>query len=258
MLRDSLMSIETPAGTDTWCPIAHWLVVDKLVAKLDKLGYMVTQENYSTVGKDSEDMFGTLRIAPKQKTTALTLAESIIAPPSRSDYSMMIGVKNSNRKKFPVTFGFGANVFVCSNGMFVAETVVDRRHTKFLMEAIDGKIELALQNLLVLESSTDKRIEHYKNVELSRSERNDLVVTAYEQGIVPGRSMGNLVDEVNKPRHSEFRNDNLWGVYNCVTEILKVSPNQLQDRSMEMTRLADAMYGFDPNKVIESTNVLAV
>ena len=241
--RDDLNSLNTPVGTDTWTPLPHIVMVEKIEQRLRGLGYGIASEGFSLLGDNGEDMFGIMRIGKIQRNG---WGMESIQENHKNEYGLSIGFKNSNRKKFAMTLGVGGNITVCSNGIWIAEMTVGHKHSMFLMEAINPVMTKALTHLLSLESQLDQRIEHYKNETVSRSERNDFVVTAFEQGIIPGRSMGNLFKEIAQPKHNEFKNDNLWGVYNCCTEILKKTPSQMNDRILNLTKMTDDMYQFQP------------
>lgn len=82
-----LATIQPPAPTQTWYPLAHRTVLDSVCATLDAAGYAICRSRLS-VSHDGARFFGTL-----------DLATSI-----NDGVSLAVGIRNSNDQRFPIGF----------------------------------------------------------------------------------------------------------------------------------------------------------
>ena len=62
-------------------------------------------------------------------------------------YRYVLGVRNSNNKRFPAGLVMGVAPFVCDNLMFCGEVEVSRRHTKNIMSDLPARIKDRLDEL---------------------------------------------------------------------------------------------------------------
>lgn len=255
--RDMLTSIETPTGTRTHRPIAHSLFVAKIVASIEKQGYRILSEAHG-VSKDGMVAYGTFHVAKVKQTIDVGGMSFDVYDDDSKDYGLIIGYKNANDKSSAAIICSGIGVFICDNGTIMAETKVSKKHTMNMMDIIDQKIDEAVGRVMGIKGNMDKRVEHYQDVAVGKMQTSDLIVKAIDQDIVGVRQFKNLVAECKNPRHREFTDWNAWSTYNCFTEILKCNMEQLPDRTNRLTQMFDQEFSFDPHKVIESTNILAV
>src|SRR5690348_7153514 len=58
--REELAGLPTPAGSATWKPVAHHARVTSLIDELGARGIVVTREQYATVGRDGDRLFGVM------------------------------------------------------------------------------------------------------------------------------------------------------------------------------------------------------
>jgi hypothetical protein len=142
-----------------------------------------------------------------------------------------MGFRNSYNKSFAVGFGAGANVLVCSNGMFLADVKSVRKHTS----KVWYDIEHVMQDQLMYMDDTFQRISNdaqdMQNTMLSSSDIRDVIGKLWiDQEVLTAQQM-------NIMRGEMFYSDNFkmfdkgapigegtaWNMYNNITEALKVS-----------------------------------
>ena len=89
----------------------------------------------------------------------------------------------------------------------------------------------------------EKRIECYKEGEVkSQAHLHDLVLRAYRARAIPARAIAEVVSEFEQPRHPEFRDWNLWSLFNGFTEVLKAY-GDLQPRTQRLHGVFDTEVG---------------
>src|SRR5215510_10092014 len=111
--KAELMQIEPPAGTATWKPVAHRVLVDSLTHVLSSRGLMVRKEEYA-IQREGNILFGVIDLAWGETT----------------EYYAAVGLRTSNDKTFCIQIAVGARVIVCDNLLMSGELIaVKRKHT---------------------------------------------------------------------------------------------------------------------------------
>ncbi len=133
---------------------------------------------------------------------------------------MAIGLRHSNAGRHAVTLAFGAKVFVCSNGVILGSTVVQRRHTLNL--DLVKAFEAAVEEYLDASVTVRAFIERLRVVPLGRHEAEKVMIDAGRKGVVPWALLKTVEEQWRRPRHDEFRPRTAWSLYNAFTEATKV------------------------------------
>lgn len=178
-------------------------------------------------------------------------------------------------------------MMVCDNLCFSSEKVIGRRHTTQILRDLPSIITKVIASLVTEWLDMAKRIESYKDCELTRAEAAELAVKLVDGGALMKQKLYDVVQLWEKPELAakkmineddfivttqgeevfvhdldqdafdlavetkgaelalEFgQGENLWGLYNAVTEVLKGSDlSKLPTRTMKMQSLMDAMVG---------------
>src|SRR2546426_4028349 len=89
--KEALLTIEPPAPTGTWKPVAHSVLVNTLTDVLSSRGVAVKREEYA-VQRDGNLLFGVMDLV-----WGGTL-----------DYYAALGIRTSNDKSFAIQIAIGA------------------------------------------------------------------------------------------------------------------------------------------------------
>ena len=206
--REDLLNLPIPAGTATHHPIEHHRFLDLTERALGSYGLQIAEQSYG-VTKNGDRFFGLLGI--KDETNP--------------EWQNVVGLRNSHDKKFPASLVMGSSVFVCDNLCFSGEIKVARKHTAKINQALPGLVFEAAEKLELGFAKQNKRIESYKNFDLSsRLQTNDLTVRLAEKGAITYQQIKPLLEEYRNPKHPEFNDTNVWGFMNAVTETSKGIP----------------------------------
>jgi hypothetical protein len=222
--RPELDAVYPPAPTDTWYPLKHSVVLDRVLQTLDASGYKIKKQQYA-LSADKHRFFGTLDL------------ESPIA----DGISLSVGIRNSNDKSFPIGFMCGDRVFCCDNLAFSAETVIARKHTRFGERRFNDALSRAILGLRQYQDVAAKRIEALQRFDLSEDAANSYLLQAAEKGVVGWRLLPQVIREWREPSHEEFKPRTAWSLFNSFTEVIKerqlTQPARAAAETIQLQRL---------------------
>ena len=135
--RNALSGVVLPAQTKSFTPIGHDYLVDLVQDRLEDRGLRVVSEAHGLT-KDGANYFGMLEVRGQEAHT---------------DYSTVVGIRNSHVKWFAASIAVGGGVFVCDNLAFSGEVVVGHKHTTNVLEHLPTRIEGAMDGVIQLTSS---------------------------------------------------------------------------------------------------------
>ena len=221
--RKALAAVPTPAPTETWRPIPHEEYVRQVEWELPRYGLDVVHEAHALT-HDGTRYFGLIQVQNGCNS---------------SDYSWVLGLRNSHDKTLTAGLVAGAQVFVCDNLAFSGEVQISRKHTAYILEDLPGLVGNALGRLLLMFKSQDQRVERYRATRLSDADAHDLTVRALDSGVVCASRIPELLKEWREPRYREFEPRTVWSFFNATTEVLKGALHLLPKRSQALYRLCD-------------------
>ncbi len=221
--RVDVARVSTPRPTETWQPIPHVSLIEEVESALRSTGLKIGNQVHS-LNADGNRYFG--------------LTEIHGADDAR-DYAMVLGLRNSHDKTFPVGLVCGASVFVCDNLSFSGEVRLTRKHTVHLQRDLPQLVAGGVGKLMQLWNHQGQRIETYKNYKMRDKTAHDLIVRATDVGACTNRMIPAIVKEWREPSHPEFENRNGWSLFNAFTEVLKGNLPELSKRTTALHALFD-------------------
>lgn len=202
--REQLAQIPCPAATETWHPISHIHLVNEVERALGASNMRIVHESYG-VTEDNARMFGLLQVANCQDT---------------KDYAYVIGLRGAIDKSLARGLAVGSSVFVCDNLAFSSEIVFHRKQTKNILDDLPAMVDTAIGQLGARWNDQAKRIEAYKAKEIGNKDAAYLLMEMAGD-VFPAQKLPDIYSEFKTPRHAEFGKENLWAMFNAVTEYLK-------------------------------------
>lgn len=208
--RDQLAAVATPESTATWTGVPHVELVRNVTASLEMAGLQIVHEQFG-LAHEGQRMFGLMQVIDPMKI--------------ESDYAVVIGVRNSHDRKFPVGFCMGAGAFVCDNLSFSSEVNLKMKHTQHVLRGLPSLVDRGVAALITHRNKQDLRFGSYRQLELTDHHASDLILRGLEQNIVGPLRIRTLLDEWRNPRHDEFKAGGKtgWRLFNAFTEALKGS-----------------------------------
>jgi hypothetical protein len=89
----------------------------------------------------------------------------------------------------------------------------------------------------------DRRIERFKDTELTPLAAHDLTIRALDAQVICGSMVPKVLKEYRHPRHPEFAPRNLWSYHNAMTETLKGNLGMLPGRTQRFNALCENLAG---------------
>ena len=206
--RAELDLIKLPEPTDSYVPVSHYHLADKLVnISTDILkDYTLIGEKYA-LARQGNQMFAVLRFQGEQPDLALSIA-----------------FRNSYDRSMSLGLAMGASVFICDNLALQGEVVIMRKHTKNVWNELE---DLAIAHLYKSQKNFDQIVADsklFKSKALANDEAFRLMGLLFGRNIVSPRQVAVLKDQWLRPSHPEFAARNMWSFLNATTEVLKTCP----------------------------------
>jgi hypothetical protein len=230
--RAEVQSTDTPRPTDTWKPIPHIELIERVEEALE-LNYLQIGSMAHSLSHEGLRYFGLIEVRSQE------LVEE--------DYAYVLGIRNSHDKTFPAGLVAGASVFVCDNLSFSGQIRVTRKHTRFIRRDLVTLVQGSIGKLMNAWHQQDQRIERYKQHDLTDEQVHDLVIRSVDVGVLPNRKVPDLLKGWREPRHEEFNARNAWSLFNGYTEVLKGNLAELPRRTERLHGLLDSEVGWWAN-----------
>jgi hypothetical protein len=203
--RNGLDAVPTPSPLGRWCPVPHLTLVNELETALTPHNMKIVNETFK-LDKNGQRMFGMLQIANCKEDT---------------DFSFAVGLRNAHDKCLRAGLAVGMGVSVCSNLSFRGEIVIGRKHTTEILADLPLLMTGAIGKLAQKWDTQNQIVEKYKMTDISMSQGYDILVQCAKQEVFPRTHLMDVVEEWESPKHPEFKDKNLWSLFNCVTQNLK-------------------------------------
>lgn len=227
-----LLTVRTPDATETYMPLAHHDLVNRVTTGLAAAGLEIVESAHA-LAKDGQRYFGLFQVA---RSGLL----------DNRDYGLVMGLRNSHDKCFPAGITVGSQVFVCDNLAFSGEIKLARKHTVNIMRDLPGVITRAIGKLGDAWLSQDTRFEAYRETRLTDEQADRLILNAFRNRACVVTNLSDVVKEWDTPSHEEFANRNVWRLLNAFTEGLKGNLGALPERTQKLHAILDAYCGLTP------------
>ncbi len=225
----NLGKIMTPEHTETWYPIPHIDILNFTLHSLDELGFKVDNQNHG-INKDGNEYFGLLEVSASDNSFVPT------------DFTTVIGLRNSHNKMLAAGFVFGSGVFVCDNLAFSGETRIMRKHTINAAKLIPSFIRKALHGIIAHIEDQNDRYEKYKEFYISDKDADHYIVQMIKANCLNAHTILSTISEWYSPSYIEFsEKKNIWRLFNAATQALKSNPKALPDRTIMLTSYLDSI-----------------
>ena len=221
----------TPLPTESWMPIPHFTLVERLREIVGNAGLSITQEAHA-LARNGLRYFGLFQVTGIPNFS------------QEQNIGTVIGLRNSHDKSFPAGINAGSAPFVCDNLAFHNEVKIARRHTKFILRDLPNILAGAFGKLLNTWGNNAKRIEAYQAYTLKDTEAHDILARAYRCGAVSKTALADVLDQWHTPEHGEWKLErNLWGLHNSFTNVMRGNVLALPKRSDALHGLLDPLAG---------------
>ena len=229
--RELVFHTDTPASTETWYPLPHRDLIHEVEGQLENAGFSLDAESHA-LSHEGDRYFGVFEVSFPDRTI--------------SDYSWIVGLRNSHDKSSPAGLVAGSRVLVCDNMAFSGEVKISRKHTRYAVRDLRHLTSRAVGQLGDRFRNLDERILAYRDRSISTPKAHDLLVKAIDCRAITPTQIPHVLREWRKPSHDEFRPRNAWSLFNAFTESHKgLQPNAIIARSQALHGLFDGLVGLN-------------
>lgn len=208
---EDVTKVETPEPTDTWHPIPHQFLINRVADAMQAANLTVQNMEFG-LWKDGMRMFAAFELRNGDNA---------------DDYGLVVGLRNSHDKAFSAGLAVGSRVFVCDNLAFSGEITIARKHTRYIRSDLPRLAAQAIGRIGAMRVRQDDRIRAYKQVGIDDRAVHDLLVRSIDAKVIPNARLPRVLQEWREPRHPEFEERNVWSLFNAYTEVFK-DTNQLE------------------------------
>lgn len=202
--REQVAFAPTPAQTDSWKPMSHIAVLETVEHALLETG-LIPRETALAMNPSGKRFFGLISVDSGE-----------------TQYSTVIGVRNSHDKQFAAGLVAGSRVFVCDNLSFSGEQVFSHRHTPGLEQRFPEIVMQAMAFVSDQQQITQRVFTSYQETEITDRQAEHAIIEMVRRRILPPTKVRQVVKEWDSPRHPEFAEaKNVWRLFNGVTETIK-------------------------------------
>jgi len=197
--------VAVPESTSTYKPVSYADAIDFMKdTALDALGLDIKSESYG-LNKAGDQLFARITLDTGD-----------------DDQGLSIGLRQSYNKSLALGVAVGSNVFVCDNLCFSGDAFkVIRRNTLNVWtdftRLVGEQVNQALTSYGKLKEQTDRM----KATPCHEQRGYALLGVAIGHGLLTPNQASVAFGDWATPRHEEFAERNVWGLYNAVTEGLK-------------------------------------
>jgi hypothetical protein len=210
-----VLQVMPPQATETWNPVAYGDAIGFMrETARTRLGLEVKSESYG------------LNKAGSQLFARITLDTG------DTEKGLSIGLRQSYDKSLALGVAVGANVFVCDNLCFSGDAFkVVRKNTMNVWPDFQRLVTEQVLTALDCYETLSKQTLAMKAKPCHKDRGYALLGVAMGKGLLTPHQASVAFGDWETPRHEEFSDRNIWGLYNAVTEGLKKgAPATVLDR----------------------------
>lgn len=228
--RTAVRDVPTPAGTDTWFPLAHADLLTEVEGQLRGAGFAIHGEGHA-LSHEGLRYFGLFEVATPEGG-------------SGDGYSWVVGIRNSHDKSYPAGLVAGSRVLVCDNMAFCGDVRISRKHTRYAVRDLKHLTARAVGQLGDRFHALDCRIRMFRDQPVSDRLAHDTVVRALDCRAIVTSQIPQVLKEWRMPSHEDFAPRDAWSLFNAFTEASKgINPATLAHRTQVLHGLFDGLVG---------------
>lgn len=240
MAYAKILSTPLPEKTDTYTPISHASVINRVRSEITTAGFIITGEEYRCTN-DGQIALGTFRMNYK----------------SDPDIELSANFTNSYNKQLAFRFNLGGLVKVCMNGMVLNNNKFGkfkRVHKGTADVLAEGVISDYINNASEYWDSLVLHKEKMKDIILSETMQHHLLGELFfKRDVLNTMQLNTIKKELIKPSF-DYKVDlnSAWTLYNHVTLALKDShPSDWMDYQIKVHELFDEYLELNPSVTAE-------
>lgn len=227
-----MLSTALPEKTETYTPISHASVINRMRSEITNAGFIINGEDYRC-SNDGQVALGTLKM-------------NYMSDP---DIELAANFTNSYNKQFAFRFNLGGLVKVCMNGMMLNDSkfgAYKRVHKGTADILAEGKISDFINDANMYWNSLVQQKDQMKSVLLSSHGAHDILGELFfKKEVLNTMQLNTIKKEMSKPSYDyNVDTNSAWALYNHITLALKDShPSDWMEHQTKVHEVFSDMLG---------------
>jgi len=207
-LKD-IASIPVPDPTETYCPVSQEELWERVRQAFTFHGY-----------KTSNDLHQVHRKRPLFLSSMEV--SHVNLPEQGGSMTWTVAVMNSYDKTCSARIIFGGKVFVCSNGLIVADHILRTKHTTHVWDRLPVLISKAVDSFYDEVNGYHDQQERLKEVTVGTNDLSAFTIRLAQRGILPKSQMLDFYEESVAPQFDyQTKSMCLWNFQAAYTHLAK-------------------------------------
>jgi hypothetical protein len=228
---NAIDNIALPVQTPSYTPVPHRQLMHQVMSAFTSNGFDIDRPAH--------------QIHKKKPRFVSTFSVSGGGLPNDKALDWMVGVMNSYDSSRSVTLLFGARVFVCSNGMIVADHKLKTRHTLNVWDRIPDLIATSVDAFGETICKAQRRNDQLREIVVDDRRMIDaFAMEVARRGLLPETKAVAYADEIHNPSFDYGVKENtLWNIHNAYTHTAKgMEAGDFARRVIQFDKLLDATF----------------
>jgi len=202
LYKEQILNAELPMQTESYTPISHGTFIHNIEAQLARTDFEIINESF---------------IANAKATKVIGIYQ--LQSSNNNEIGPSIAFRNSYDKSMSAGIISGANVFVCTNGMFSGDVQILRKHTGTANIEMEQHIFNQINNLVPRFNQMKYYADELKNKTFFKEEIYKIIGDLFfRDNIIKSEQLNIFKKEYYHPTlNYGVERDNAWNIYNLFT-----------------------------------------
>lgn len=225
-----IAAVPVPAATDSYCPVAQadfWASI---------------QNAFSVYGYRMDNVVHQMHRKRPVFVSVMDVHHDNL--PGDSGVTWTVAGMNSYDKSCSARIIFGGRVFVCSNGLIVADHILRTKHTTHVWDRLPDLIAKTVDSFEAEVRVYQKQQDRLKDYTITKTSLAEFTVALAQQEILPKSKMLDFYEEVCSPSF-DYKTPSLclWNLQAAYTHLAKgMNPVERPGAVMSFDRALDGYY----------------
>lgn len=228
---NAIDNIAVPVATPSYTPVPHRNLMHMVMSAFTANGFDIDKPSH--------------QIHKKKPRFVSTFSVSGGGLPKDKALDWQVGVMNSYDQSRSVTLLFGGRVFVCSNGMIIADHKLRTRHTTHVWDRIPDLIATSVYVFGDTIHRAQLRNDRLREIVVDDRKLIDaFAMEVCRRGLLPESKALSYAEEIHEPSFDyEVKPNTLWNIHNAYTHTAKgMEAGDFARRVIQFDKLLDETF----------------
>lgn len=204
--KDYLLQVPIPEQTSTYKPITYEELIRVTLESIEYCGFKLVKELYTY-----------------RKEGLIANGKYLLKYGDDPDMSLMVAWQNSYDKSLSLKFAVGTWIYICENGCVSGDMGAFRsKHVGDVQTVSPALLREYICKAGDQFNTMVEQKEAMKLIELTSKERAQILGVLYiDKKMITSTQLNQVKQEIEKPTYDYGNPNNLWTLYNYITQALR-------------------------------------